>query len=103
LAKAAREAYERAVADLAAVALRLHENGLSAEEIARDVVRRRNELKQAFRAEDPADAVALMERRNIAKYGHRLGPTADQQFARYGSWANVIAAACRPSRLSDLL
>lgn len=29
----------------------------------------------------------------MEKYGNPLGPTADQQFAKYGSWAAVIEAA----------
>ncbi|GGR90807.1 hypothetical protein GCM10010252_32090 [Streptomyces aureoverticillatus] len=34
-----------------------------------------------------------LEARTMEKYGNPLGPTADQQFAKYGSWAAVIEAA----------
>ncbi|MFF1503325.1 hypothetical protein ACFVZR_26375 [Streptomyces sp. NPDC058316] len=35
------------------------------------------------------------------KYGNPLGPTADQQFAKYGSWAAVIDAATRSNAAVD--
>ena len=103
MAKAAREAYEDAVLELAAIVARLRHDGLTEEQVAREAVDRRNALKLQFRAGDPPAAVAAMERRNLAKYGHPLGPTADQLFAKYGDWTLVIAAACRPMRLSKLL
>ncbi|EPH39592.1 hypothetical protein ABT390_05595 [Streptomyces aurantiacus] len=37
----------------------------------------------------------------MKKYRNPLGPTADQQFAKYGSWAAVIEAATRSSAAVD--
>ena len=103
MAKSAREAYERAVEDLARVADGLRLEAKGEEEIARTLVAMRNEFKRTFRAFDPPAAVTLMERRNRAKYGDPLGPNADWFYKRYGNWDLVVAAACRPARLSDLL
>jgi hypothetical protein len=103
LAKAAREAYEQAVRDLRNVASELLADKQSAETVARTLVRLRNELKAAFRRSDPPEIVQAVERRNIAKYGDPLGPTADQQFQKYGDWGLVIDAACRPMSLSNRL
>lgn len=103
MAKAAREAYERAVSELAAVAASMRGEGKSVEEVARNLVRMRNELKAAFRELDPPALVAVMEQRNKMKYGHPLGPDADWLFDKYGSWELVIEAACRPLRLSNRL
>ncbi len=103
MAKSAREAYKRAVEDLALVAEALKREAKGDEEIARTLVAMRNGLKKNFRAFDPPAAVALMERRNQAKYGDPLGPNADWFYKRCGSWALVVDAACRPARLSDSL
>lgn len=78
----------------------LRDLGWSEEAIARDLVSARNALKQAVRAEDDPGIVALLEARNRAKYGDPVGPNAEWLRARYGSWAEVIDAACRPARLS---
>lgn len=48
----------------------------------------------------PAE-VRVLEERNQAKYGNPLGPTADQLYAKYGSWQEVIAASTRTSTAVD--
>jgi hypothetical protein len=88
---------------LAALAVRLRARGWTEQRVARALVDRRNRLKIASRKRDDAGAVAAMEARNIAKYGNSIGPDADALHRKYGSWAAVIEAACRPARLSDLL
>ena len=103
MAKKARIAYEASVGSLAALAATMRAEGTSEEAIARDVVNRRNQIKVEFRKGDPPNLVAEMERINKAKYGHPVGPTADELFRKYGNWADVIAAACRPSRLSQMM
>src|SRR3546814_5413283 len=92
----ARIAYEREVRALAGEARSREAEGESPEAIARDLVQRRNALKQRFRADDDPGVVALMEQRNRLKYGDPIGPDADWLFRKYGSWEAVIAAACRP-------
>ncbi|MEU3655905.1 hypothetical protein AB0E67_24445 [Streptomyces sp. NPDC032161] len=47
------------------------------------------------------EAVESLKARDMAKYGNPLGPTADQQFAKYGSWAAVIDAATRSNAAAD--
>ncbi|MCM8729429.1 hypothetical protein ACFO8O_00410 [Hephaestia sp. GCM10023244] len=98
---AARIAYEREVRALAGEARRRKTDGESLEVIARDLVTRRNALKQRFRAGDDPAIVALMEQRNRLKYGDPIGPDADWLFRKYGSWEAVIAAACRPARIAS--
>ncbi|MGW5735102.1 MULTISPECIES: hypothetical protein [Streptomyces] len=83
------------------VADRMHEEGRSDEEIARVLVDMRNEAKDITRAGMTPEAVAALEERNMKKYGNPLGPTADQQFAKYGSWAAVIEASTRTSAAVD--
>jgi hypothetical protein len=95
-----RRAYEASVRQLSALARALLADGNSEEVVARRLVAERNALKLRFRAADPPAIVALMEARNRAKYGHPIGPTADQLKIKYGGWSEVIAAASRPARLS---
>lgn len=95
--KARRIAYQRAVRALAEDAEVLRAAGQSDGAIARAPVARRNALKAAFRERESPALVALIEARNLAKYGDPVGPDADYLFARYGDWGAVIAAACRPA------
>ncbi|MEU5160265.1 hypothetical protein AB0G74_11735 [Streptomyces sp. NPDC020875] len=71
--------------------------GASEEQIARRMVQLRNDAKEITRAGMSPEEVRRLEERNIAKYGNPLGPTADQLYAKYGSWAAVTAAATRTS------
>ncbi|AJT63269.3 hypothetical protein T261_1583 [Streptomyces lydicus] len=75
--------------------------GKSDEDIARKVVDMRNQAKDITRSGMSPEDVKALEERNIKKYGNPLGPTADQQFARYGSWAEVIEAAMRSNPAID--
>jgi hypothetical protein len=95
-----REEYEDAVRGLSAIADRLKEGGQSEEQIARHLVGARNAIKYAFRKETEPALLAWMQSRNLAKYGDPLGPTAETQLIRYGSWDEVIKAACRPANLN---
>jgi hypothetical protein len=97
----ARVDYETKVAALWSVAAQMQSEGVDWEQIARKLVEERNLLKARARALDDADDVALMERRNIALYGHVVGPSADVLFAKYGSRENVAKAACRSQSLSQ--
>ncbi|WP_409236336.1 hypothetical protein [Streptomyces sp. PA5.6] len=79
----------------------MHAAGRSDEEIARKLVDMRNEAKDITRAGMSPEAVQALEARNMKKYGNPLGPTAEQQYAKYGSWSAVIAAATRSSAAVD--
>ncbi|GAA1915038.1 hypothetical protein GCM10009837_44910 [Streptomyces durmitorensis] len=100
-AREVRLRYHRLLDTMERVADRMHEEGRSDEEIARVLVDMRNEAKDITRAGMSPEAVQALEARNMKKYGNPLGPTADQQFAKYGSWAKVIEAATRTSAAVD--
>lgn len=100
-AREVRLRYHRLLDTMERVADRMHEEGRSDEEIARVLVDMRNEAKDITRAGMSPEAVQALEQRNMEKYGNPLGPTADQLFAKYGSWAKVIDAATRSSAAVD--
>jgi hypothetical protein len=85
-AAAVRATYEANVRALANQAAAVRAARHDAETIARQLVDARNALKVQARAQSPADAVALMEARNMAKYGNPIGPTADQLHAAGKTW-----------------
>lgn len=62
--------------------------GKSAEEIARAVCAKRNELRTAAVKDDP-EALATLKKQNLDTYGHEEGPLADELFTKYGSWEAV--------------
>lgn len=95
-----RRRYERDVRGLRAVADGMLAEGATEEDVARQLVGRRNELKRAVRADDPAAVQQWAERRNQKRYGNPVGPTPEQQLAKYGSWPAVIEAACRHAKIS---
>ena len=66
--------------------------GKNIEEIARAVSAKRNELRTAAVKDDP-EALATMKKRNLETYGHEEGPLADELFAKYGSWDEVLIHA----------
>jgi len=80
---------------LGPTARRMLSAGRSPEAVARWAVAARNNLKVLARVFTPRSEVAAMEARNLARYGNKIGPTADQLFAKYGSWDAVISAATR--------
>ncbi|MGY1433869.1 hypothetical protein [Streptomyces reniochalinae] len=75
--------------------------GRSEEDIARTLVRMRNDAKDITRAGMSSEEVKRLEERNRDKYGNPLGPTADQLHAKYGSWKAVSDAATRSSEAVD--
>ncbi|MGW8887519.1 hypothetical protein [Streptomyces sp. NPDC055749] len=100
-AREVRMRYHELLDHMEQVEQQMRDEGRSDEEIARVLVDMRNEAKDITRAGMSPEAVALLEARNMVKYGNPLGPTADQQFARYGSWDKVIDAATRSSAAVD--
>ena len=66
--------------------------GKTSEEIARAISAKRNELRIASYDGDP-DGLATLKERNLLKYGHEDGPTADELFEQYGSWDIVTEKA----------
>ncbi|QNP64091.1 hypothetical protein [Streptomyces genisteinicus] len=79
----------------------MRDAGATEEEIARELVDMRNQAKEITRAGMTPEEVRLLEERNTAKYGNPLGPTAEQLFAKYGSWEQVTDASMRTSYAVD--
>ncbi|MFF1698694.1 hypothetical protein ACFVXC_34555 [Streptomyces sp. NPDC058257] len=100
-AREVRLRYHALLDTMERVADRMHEEGRSDEEIARVLVDMRNDAKDITRAGMTPEAVQALEQRNMKKYGNPLGPTAEQQFLKYGSWHKVIEAATRSSAAVD--
>ncbi|MEU5777059.1 hypothetical protein ABZ819_27655 [Streptomyces venezuelae] len=100
-ARETRIRYHQLLDSMERTADEMHAAGRSDEEIARTLVDMRNEAKDITRAGMSPEAVQALEARNMKKYGNPLGPTADQQHAKYGSWSAVIAAATRSSAAVD--
>jgi hypothetical protein len=73
--------------------------GRSPEAVGRWAVSARNGLKIMAREFSPAAEVAKMEARNLSIYGNKVGPTAEQMLAKYGTWEGVISAATRTAGL----
>ncbi|MEV0322881.1 hypothetical protein ACIBKX_15130 [Streptomyces sp. NPDC050658] len=100
-AREVRLRYHQLLDTMEVVADHMHEEGRSDEDIARVLVEMRNQAKDITRAGMSPEAVEALEQRNMAKYGNPLGPTADQLYAKYGSWAEVIEASTRSSAAVD--
>lgn len=96
---AVRLTYMAGARSLGPTARAMLAGGRSPETVARWAVAARNNLKIMARAFSPRSEVAAMEARNLSIYGNKIGPTAEQQFAKYGSWEGVISAATRTAGL----
>ncbi|MEU9125544.1 hypothetical protein AB0C96_37925 [Streptomyces sp. NPDC048506] len=93
--------YHRLLGDMDRTACAMRVRGRSEEEVARRLVEMRNDAKDITRAGVAPEQVKRLEERNQKKYGNPLGPTADQLYAKYGSWAEVSAAATRSNEAVD--
>ncbi len=96
-----RMQYHALIGEMDRTRCEMRAEGRSEEEIARRLVRMRNDAKDITRAGMSPEEVARLEARNIEKYGNPLGPTADQLYAKYGSWEEVGDAATRTSKAVD--
>lgn len=63
--------------------------GATTEEIARAVSAKRNEIRLASYADDPA-GLAKVKKSNLDTYGNENGPTAESLFEKYGAWEKVL-------------
>ncbi|MEU6984130.1 hypothetical protein ABZ946_11965 [Streptomyces sp. NPDC046324] len=100
-AQRTRMQYHELLEDMHRTEANMREAGASDEEIARELVDMRNQAKAITRAGMTPEEVRVLEARNIAKYGNPLGPTADQLYAKYGTWQQVIDASMRTSYAVD--
>lgn len=100
-AQRTRIRYHGLLEDMHRTEANMRESGASEEEIARELVDMRNQAKEITRAGMTPEEVRILEDRNTAKYGNPLGPTADQLYAKYGSWEKVTDASMRTSYAVD--
>ncbi|MFE1908002.1 hypothetical protein ACFW96_30705 [Streptomyces gardneri] len=100
-AQRTRMQYHGLLEDMRRTEANMREAGFTDEEIARELVDMRNQAKEITRAGMSPEEVRILEERNLAKYGNPLGPTADQLYAKYGSWQKVIDASMRTSYAVD--
>ncbi|MER8042490.1 hypothetical protein [Streptomyces sp. NPDC094032] len=100
-AQRTRIRYHELLEDMHRTEADMRASGSSEEEIARELVDMRNQAKEITRAGMTPEEVRILEERNQAKYGSPLGPTADQLYAKYGSWEKVTDASMRTSYAVD--
>ncbi|MEU8706040.1 hypothetical protein [Streptomyces sp. NPDC048565] len=101
VARDQRMRYHDLLEDMERTECAMRAEGRSEEDIARTLVRMRNDAKDVVRAGMTPEQVAELETRNEKKYGNPLGPTADQLYLKYGSWEKVAEAATRSSTAVD--
>ena len=90
--RAERIAYHESVESMYAMLSEMRGQGKSAEEIARAVSNRRNEIRLEAYADDP-EGLAALKQRNLEKYGHEEGPLPEELYEKYGSWERVMEKA----------
>ena len=88
----ARIAYHESIRELYDLLDELTAEGKSAEEIARVVSPKRNEIRLAAYENDP-EGLETAKARNLEKYGHEEGPLPEELYEQYGSWEIVIEKA----------
>ncbi len=91
-AKQEREQYHHQMDSMTDIIYRMRDEGASVEEIARAVSAERNRLRIASYGKDP-EGLAKLKESNLKTYGHEEGPTPDQLYEQYGSWAVVLQKA----------
>lgn len=87
-----RIAYHQSIEEMYGILAEMTADGKSAEEIARVVSAKRNELRLASYDNDP-EGLKELKARNLEKYGHEEGPLPDELYEQYGSWETVIEKA----------
>ena len=85
----ARIAYHESIGEMYILLDDMKAEGYTAEEIARAVSTKRNEIRLEAYKDDP-EGLAAAKARNLEKYGHEEGPLPDELFEQYGSWEEVI-------------
>lgn len=92
---ALRAAYEAEVKGLSSLADKMKAGGSSSEEIARHMHGLRRELGARYKSLTPDELLQTIYKRNIEKYGDKLGPTIDYLRQRGKSWEDIINSAIR--------
>ena len=95
-AQQTRREYHESMASMTDMIYEMRDEGASTEEIARAVSAERNRLRWESNKDDP-EALEAMKKSNLETYGHEEGPTPDQLYEKYGSWAVVVQKAFAPN------
>lgn len=91
-----RQAYIDEVANLKNVVSDMRASGASSESIARTVHAQRRALGVKYKNLTPAEMLEGIYKRNIKKYGDKLGPSIDYLRGKGKSWDDIIDSATRP-------
>ena len=91
-AKKQRIQYHQSLQTMYDILNRMTAEGASEEQIARTISAERNRIRLATYDNDP-QGLADVKKSNLETYGHEDGPTADEQFVKYGSWSIVLQKA----------
>ncbi len=92
IGRAQRRIYHDSIDELYVMIRDMFASNKSAEEIARAVSKRRNEIRiESYK--DDAKGLAIMKKSNLAKYGNENGPTIEYLYDLYGDWETIIAAS----------
>jgi len=73
------------------------------EKIARIVVPERNKAKETIRKKGTPEAEEALGKRNLERYGDRLGPGPDSLYKKYKNWAIVIEKTYAPNEALNML
>jgi hypothetical protein len=92
-----RQLYNSGAEQILAKGRRLIQDGSSAEEVARWVVRERNALKVTIRSQGPLLFQKIAEYRNMRKYRNPVGPNYEQLAAKGLSDLEIIEGTARTS------
>jgi hypothetical protein len=76
-------------------------DGVSDDDIARQIVEMRNQDRLSHYK--TPEALEVVYQRNLSKYGNKTGPTYESQIAKYGTSTEVINAALRSNDTMDIL
>ena len=90
-----RQAYIREVEALEDTSAQLRAAGKTPEEIAHTVHQRRRDIGIKYKELTSPDMLEKIYRRNLEKYGDKLGPTIDYLRRQGKSWDQIIESSSR--------
>lgn len=90
-----RQAYVDAVAELRATAEAMRASGSDAEQIARALHAERRAIGEKFKGMTPPEKLEEIYKRNLEKYGDKLGPTIEWLRGQGKTWEQIIESSGR--------
>ena len=97
-----RREYQKEMDTMTDIVYNMRYNEADTEAIARAVSAERNRLRLESNEDDP-DALAKVKQSNLETYGNEEGPTPEQLYEKYGSWALVLQKAFSPNLGMDVI